>query len=166
MSGRADTPTPEFVGNSRVRGARSPGRTPGNPTTPSPGTDFTRAKRRSRAQDFRRAKRRSVPPGLSQSKAKKRRRTFAEQSGEVPGGLSQSKVKKRQADFHTTKWRSAARTFAQQSEAVCPAPRALSARRAGFLRCFLYIRVRAVFRDESLNFVTKKSQFRFFFVAV
>ena len=161
-----------------MRGARSPGRTPGNPTTPFPGTDFTRAKCRSRAQDFRRAKRRSVPPELSQSKAKKRPpdfrrakwrsawRTFAEQSGEVPAGLSQSKAEKHPADFRTTKWRSAARTFAQQSEEVCPAPRALSARRAGFLRCFLYIRVRAVSRDESLNFVTEKSQFRFFFVAI
>ena len=115
MSGRAITPTPEFVGNSRVRGARSPGRTPGNPTTPSPGTDFTRAKRRSRAQDFRRAKRRSVPPGLSQSKVEKRppdfrrakwrspRRTFAEQSGEAPGGLSRNKVEKRRPDFRATK---------------------------------------------------------------
>ena len=31
----ADTPTPEFVGNSRVRGARSPPGTPRDPTTPS-----------------------------------------------------------------------------------------------------------------------------------
>ena len=34
----ADTPTPEFVGNSRVRGARSPPGTHGDLTTPSPGT--------------------------------------------------------------------------------------------------------------------------------
>ena len=100
MSGRADTPTPEFVGNSRVRGARSPPGTPRDLTTPSrahlgpaaghtdlPGDfcqskvekcaarpDFFTAKRRSAARpDFTRAKSESPVPGW----------TFPEQSGEV-----------------------------------------------------------------------------------
>ena len=95
----ADTPTPEFVGNSRVRGARSPPGTPrdltpppghtsarrlGTPTCPptSPEQsgevcrppDFFTAKRRSAARpDFTRAKSESPVPGW----------TFPEQSGEV-----------------------------------------------------------------------------------
>lgn len=100
MSGRADTPTPEFVGNSRVRGARSPPGTPRDLTTPSRAhlgpaaghtdlpadfarakretptspVDFAGAKRRSAARpDFTRAKSESPVPGW----------TFPEQSGEV-----------------------------------------------------------------------------------
>ena len=95
----ADTPTPEFVGNSRVRGARSPPRTPRDPPPPPGHTsarrlgtptcpptspeqsgevcrppDFFTAKRRSAARpDFTRAKSESPVPGW----------TFPEQSGEV-----------------------------------------------------------------------------------
>ena len=121
----ADTPTPEFVGNSRVRGARSPPGTPRDPTTPSrahlgpaaghtdPPADFARAKWRSvppagllhgkaekrRPADFTRAKSESPVPGWTfpeQSPKVCRPVTFPEQSGKVcPLGLHQSKVRKR-----------------------------------------------------------------------
>ena len=95
----ADTPTPEFVGNSRVRGARSPPRTPRDPTTPSRAHLGPAAGHTDPPGDFARAKWRSVPPaGLLHGKAEKRRPadftraksespvpgwTFPEQSGEV-----------------------------------------------------------------------------------
>ena len=95
----ADTPTPEFVGNSRVRGARSPPRTPRDPTTPLPGTP------RPGGWAHRPARR------LRQSKVEKcaARRTSSRQSGEAPpGGLHQSKVRKSCArvDFSRAKRRS------------------------------------------------------------
>lgn len=111
----ADTPTPEFVGNSRVRGARSPPGTHGDLTTPSAGTlwaaagkptrpvDFSRAKRGSvRRVDFRQAKRES-PVG---------RWTFPEQSGEVcrPPDFTRAK-----SESPVPGW-----TFAGQSGEVCP----------------------------------------------
>lgn len=70
----ADTPTPEFVGNSRVRGARSPPGTHGDLTTPSPGTP------RPGGWAHRPARR------LRQSKVEKcaARRTSSRQSGEAP----------------------------------------------------------------------------------
>lgn len=81
----ADTPTPEFVGNSRVRGARSPPRTPRDPTTPSRAHLGPAAGHTDPPGDFARAKWRSVPPaGLLHGKAEKRR----------PPGLHQSKVGK------------------------------------------------------------------------
>ena len=99
MSGRADTPTPEFVGNSRVRGARSPPGTPRDLTTPSrahlgPATGHTDL-----PADFARAKWRSVPSaGLLYGKAEKR----------LPPGLHQSEVGKSSArvDFSRAKRRS------------------------------------------------------------
>ncbi len=95
----ADTPTPEFVGNSRVRGARSPPGTPRDPTTPLPGTP------RPGGWAHRPARR------LRQSKVEKcaARRTSSRQSGEAPpGGLHQSKVRKSCArvDFSRAKRRS------------------------------------------------------------
>ena len=92
----ADTPTPEFVGNSRVRGARSPPGTPRDLTTPSRAHLGPAAGHTNQPADFARAKRRSVPPaGLLHGKAEKcaARRTFAEQSRKVcpaavPGGGS------------------------------------------------------------------------------
>ena len=116
MSGRADTPTPEFVGNSRVRGARSPPGTPWDLTTPSRAHLGPAAGHTDLPADFARAKRRSVPPaGLLHGKAEKRR----------PPGLHQSKVGKSCArvDFSRAKRRSVppARTFAEQSRKVCPA---------------------------------------------
>ena len=112
----ADTPTPEVVGNSRVRGARSPPGTHGDLTTPSPGTP------RPGGWAHRPARR------LRQSKVEKcaARRTSSRQSGEAPpartspeqsrkvlcpGGLFQSKAEKC----------AARRTFAEQSRKVCPA---------------------------------------------
>ena len=99
MSGRADTPTPEFVGNSRVRGARSPPGTPRDLTAPSRAHLGPAAGHTDQPGDFARAKWRSVPPaGLLHGKAEKRRLpdftraksespvpgwTFPEQSGEV-----------------------------------------------------------------------------------
>lgn len=81
----ADTPTPEFVGNSRVRGARSPPGTPRDPTTPSRAHLGPAAGHTDPPGDFARAKWRSVPPaGLLHGKAEKRR----------PPGLHQSKVGK------------------------------------------------------------------------
>ena len=88
MSGRADTPTPEFVGNSRVRAAQSPPGTPRDLTTPSrahlgPATGHTDL-----PADFARAKWRSVPSaGLLYGKAEKR----------LPPGLHQSEVGKSSA---------------------------------------------------------------------
>ncbi len=96
----ADTPTPEFVGNSRVRGARSPPGTHRDLTTPSAGTlwaaagkptrtvDFSGVKRRSvRRAVFRRARRAKPTGSVDFSGAKRRsvpaRRTSPEQSGEV-----------------------------------------------------------------------------------
>lgn len=70
----ADTPTPEFVGNSRVRGARSPPGTPRDPTTPSRAHLGPAAGHTDLPGDFARAKRRSVPPAQTSSR----------QSGEVP----------------------------------------------------------------------------------
>lgn len=58
----ADTPTPEFVGNSRVRGARSPPGTPRDPTTPSRAHLGPAAGHTDPPADFARAKWRSVPP--------------------------------------------------------------------------------------------------------
>ena len=116
MSGRADTPTPEFVGNSRVRGARSPPGTPWDLTTPSRAHLDPAAGHTDQPGDFARAKWRSVPPaGLLHGKAEKRR----------PPGLHQRKVGKSFArvDFSRAKRRSVppARTFAEQSRKVCPA---------------------------------------------
>ena len=116
MSGRADTPTPEFVGNSRVRGARSPPGTPRDLTTPSPGTPRPGGWAHRPARQLR------------QSKVEKcaARRTSSRQSGEAPpartspeqslkvlcpGGLFQSKAEKC----------AARRTFEEQSRKVCPA---------------------------------------------
>ena len=99
MCSRADTPTPEFVGNSRVRGARSPPGTHRDLTTPSRAhlgpaaghtdrpPDFARAKWESAAcADFTRANSESPVPGW----------TFAGQSGEVC----------RPPDFPRAKWES------------------------------------------------------------
>lgn len=116
MSRRADTPTPEFVGNSRVRGARSPPGTPRDLTTPSRAhlgpaaghTDPPARLQQSKAGNT------HQPGGLCRSKAEKRR----------PPGLHQSKVGKSFArvDFSRAKRRSVppARTFAEQSRKVCP----------------------------------------------
>ena len=95
----SDTPGPEFVGNSRVRGARSPPRTPRDPTTPSRAHLGPAAGHTDPPGDFARAKWRSVPPaGLLHGKAEKRR----------PPGLHQSKVGKSCArvDFPRAKRRS------------------------------------------------------------
>ena len=72
MYGRADTPGAQFVGNSRVSGARSPS---GTPMDSHPPSHFTRAKFESSP---------AAQPG----------RTFAEQSGKVhpAAGLSPKKV--------------------------------------------------------------------------
>ena len=120
----ANTPTPEFVGNSRVRGARSPPGTPRDSDPPSRAHLGPAAGHTDLPADFARAKWRSVPPaGLLHGKAEKRRPnftraksespvhvwtfpeqspkvcrpvTFPEQSGKVcPPGLHQSKVRKR-----------------------------------------------------------------------
>lgn len=121
----ADTPTSEFVGNSRVRGARSPPGTHGDLTTPWGGHTETRRRahrparrlRQSKAvncarprllhgkaekrrpADFTRAKSESPVPGWTfpeQSPKVCRPVTFPEQSGKVcPPGLHQSKVRKR-----------------------------------------------------------------------
>ena len=99
MSGRANTPTPEFVGNSRVRGARSPPGTPRDLTTPSRAHLGPAAGHTDQPGGFARAKWRSVPPaGLLHGKAEKRR----------PPGLQQSKVGKSCArvDFSRAKRRS------------------------------------------------------------
>ena len=69
----ADTPTPEFVGNSRVRGARSPPGTPRDLTTPSRAHLDPAAGHTDLPADFARAKRRSVA-----------RRTSSRESGEAP----------------------------------------------------------------------------------
>ena len=91
MSGRAITPTPEFVGNSRVRGAVSRTHT-GESDHPLP---------RHRLHQSKAPK---SGTGLSQSKAEKcAARTFAEQSGEAPAGLSQSKAEKFPPDFRRAK---------------------------------------------------------------
>jgi hypothetical protein len=100
MSGRADTPTPEFVGNSRVRGARSPPGTPRDLTTPSRAhlgpaaghTDPPGRLHQSKAGNTHQS------GGLCRSKAEKRR----------PPGLHQSKVGKScaQVDFSRAKRRS------------------------------------------------------------
>lgn len=95
----ADTPTPEFVGNSRVRGARSPPGTHGDLTTPSRAHLGPAAGHTDPPGDFARAKWRSVPPaGLLHGRAEKRR----------PPGLHQSKVGKSCArvDFSRAKRRS------------------------------------------------------------
>lgn len=95
----ADTPTPEFVGNSRVRGARSPPGTPRDSTTPSRAHLGPAAGHTDPPADFARAKWRSVPPaGLLHGKAEKRR----------PPGLHQSKVEKScvRVDFSRAKRRS------------------------------------------------------------
>ena len=107
----ADTPTPEFVGNSRVRGARSPPGTPRDLTTPSRAhldpaaghtdlpADFARAKRRSVARRTSSRESGEAPPARTspeQSPKVCRPVTFPEQSGKVcPPGLHQSKVRKR-----------------------------------------------------------------------
>ena len=69
----ADTPTPEFVENSRVRGARSPPGTPRDLTTPSRAHLGPAAGHTDLPADFARAKRRSVA-----------RRTSSRESGEAP----------------------------------------------------------------------------------
>ena len=109
MSGRADTPTPEFVGNSRVRGARSPPGTPRDLTAPSRAHLGPAAGHTDQPGDFARAKWRSVPPaGLLHGKAEKRR----------PPGLHQSKVGKSCArvDFSRAKRRSAPPAGLSQSK--------------------------------------------------
>ena len=99
----ADTPTPEFVGNSRVRGARSPPGTPWDLTTPSRAHLDPAAGHTDQPGDFARAKWRSVPPaGLLHGKAEKRR----------PPGLHQSKV-----ENPVPGW-----TFPEQSGEVCRPP--------------------------------------------
>ncbi len=95
----ADTPTPEFVGNSRVRGARSPPGTPRDPTTPLPGTP------RPGGWAHRPARR------LRQSKAEKcaaRRTSSPKRRSVPPAGLHQSKVEKScaRANFSRAKRRS------------------------------------------------------------
>lgn len=106
----ADTPTPEFVGNSRVRGARSPPGTPRDLITPSRAhlgpaaghtdlpADFARAKRRSVARRTSSRESGEAPPARTspeQSPKVCRPVTFPEQSGKVcPPGLHQSKVGK------------------------------------------------------------------------
>lgn len=111
----ADTPTPEFVGNSRVRGARSPPGTHGDLTTPWVGTPRPGGGHTDPPGDFARAKRRSVARRTSsrESGAAPPARTSPEQSRKVlcPGGLFQSKAEKC----------AARRTFAEQSRKVCPA---------------------------------------------
>ena len=115
MSGRADTPTPEFVGNSRVRGARSLPGTPRDLTTPSRAHLGPAAGHTDLPADFARAKWRSVARRTSsrQSGEAPPARTSPEQSRKVlcPGGLFQSKAEKC----------AARRTFAEQSRKVCPA---------------------------------------------
>lgn len=73
----ADIPTPEFVGNSRLRGARSPPGTPRDLTTPWVGTPTRPATSPEQSGEL-------CPPATS-----------SRQSGEAPpGGLHQSKVRK------------------------------------------------------------------------
>ena len=112
----ADTPTPEFVGNSRVRGARSPPGTPRDPTTPSRAHLGPAAGHTDLPADFARAKRRSVPPaGLLHGKAEKRR----------PPGLHQSKVEKScvRVDFSRAKRRSVPPAGLSQSKVgTCARP--------------------------------------------
>ena len=119
MSGRADTPTPEFVGNSRVRGALSPPGTPRDLTTPSRAHLGPAAGKPTSPVDFARAKREtpSGPVGLLQSKAEKRR----------PPGLHQSKVEKSCArvDFSRAKRRSVPPAGLSQSKVGKCARRAL-----------------------------------------
>ena len=111
----ADTPTPEFVGNSRVRGARSPPGTPRDLTTPSRAHLGPAAGHTDLPADFARAKRRSVARRTSSRESGEAppARTSPEQSRKVlcPGGLFQSKAEKC----------AARRTFAEQSRKVCPA---------------------------------------------
>ena len=98
-SERADTPGLEFVGFSRVRGARSPPGTPRDLTAPSRAHLGPAAGHTDQPGDFARAKWRSVPPaGLLHGKAEKHR----------PPGLHQSKVGKSCArvDFSRAKRRS------------------------------------------------------------
>ena len=116
MCAGADTPTPEFVGNSRVRGARSPPGTPRDLTTPSRAHLGPAAGHTDLPGDFARAKRRSVPPAQTSSRQSGEvppARTSPEQSRKVlcPGGLFRSKAEKC----------AARRTFAEQSRKVCPA---------------------------------------------
>lgn len=81
----ADTPTPEFVGNSRVRGARSPPGTPRDPTTPARAHLGPAAGHTDPPADFARAKWRSVPTaGLLHGKAEKRRPNFTRAKSESP----------------------------------------------------------------------------------
>lgn len=104
MSGRADTPTPEFVGNSRVRGARSPPGTPRDLTTPS------------RAHLGPAAGHTDPPARLQQSKAG---------NTHQPGGLCRSKAEKRgRPDFRRAKSESPLPgwTFSEQSGEVCRPP--------------------------------------------
>lgn len=90
----ADTPTPEFVGNSRVRGARSPPGTHGDLTTPWVGTPTRPATSPEQSDEL-------CPPATS-----------SRQSGEAPpGGLFQSKVRK-----------CAARTLSQSKAGKCARP--------------------------------------------
>ena len=95
----ADTPTPEFVGNSRVRGARSPPGTPRDLTTPWVGTPRPGGWAHRPARRLRQSKAvNCARPRLLHGKAEKRRPadftraksespvpgwTFPEQSGEV-----------------------------------------------------------------------------------
>lgn len=112
MSARPDTPTLEFVGNSRVRGARSPPGTHRDLTTPSSGT----VGRRRCAPAAGRPSGGSVCPARvtspEQSGEAPHARTSPEQSRKVlcPGGLSQGKAEKC----------AARRTSPEQSGKVCP----------------------------------------------
>lgn len=129
----ADTPTPEFVGNSRVRGARSPPGTPRDPTTPSRAHLGPAAGHTDPPADFARAKWRSVPTaGLLHGKAEKRRPNFTRAKSEspVPGWTfpEQSGEVCRPPDFRRAKSESVpARTSPEQSpkaetrRRVCPA---------------------------------------------
>lgn len=92
----ADTPTPEFVGNSRVRGARSPPGTHGDLTTPSQGTPRPGGWAHRPARRLRQSKveKCTARPGFFTAKRRSAaRRTFAEQNRKVcpaavPGGGS------------------------------------------------------------------------------
>ncbi len=160
----ADTPTPEFVGNSRVRGARSPPGTPRDLTTPSRAHLGPAAGHTDLPADFARAKRRSVPPaGLLHSKAEKRR----------PPGLHQSKVGKSCArvDFSRAKWRSVPPAGLSQSKVgKCARPdftRAKSEsgntaagvpggrKKPGFPKTF-FRRLRAYISGSAASFFAKK----------
>ena len=110
MPFRADTPTPEFVGNFFSTGARSPPGTQRDLTTPSLGTP--------RLGDGKTHQ----PGGLFQSKAGNTQWSGGLSPGEAPGGpLRQSKAGKSCARLDFRRVKSGPETFAEQSPKVCPA---------------------------------------------